>query len=264
MEISRFPCKRLLRMPGSTTTRGRHVSCDIDTRRIAFCGTENISTPNLSYAAQYLACALPCERFTSALADNPCITRGQCGSLLLHRDGLPPSTFCRSPGAPVHSIKDRYGLKAAFDYLVGEKLSRSGVRASRLRARAAAFRLRGQADVHCRGNRGAAEADRARTERKRCRYPRRGRPSPREPCSEGETRSAIHHGQGTFNRSSSWHVVIDSSSRTFRETTIQRPSRFPSAMLLAIRVAQLLPKQLRTSVCSTEASSSFIHRLTRN
>ena len=24
MEISRFPCKRLLRMPGSTTTRGRH------------------------------------------------------------------------------------------------------------------------------------------------------------------------------------------------------------------------------------------------
>jgi hypothetical protein len=104
MEISRFPCKRLLRMPGSTTTRGRHVSRDIDTGRVAFCGTENISTPNLSYAAQYLACALPCERFTSALADSPCITRGRYGSLHLHRDGLPPSTFCRSPGAPVHSI----------------------------------------------------------------------------------------------------------------------------------------------------------------
>jgi hypothetical protein len=104
MEISRFPCKRLLRMPGSTTTRGRHVSRDVDTRRVAFCGTENISTPNLSYAAQYLACALPCERFTSALADNPCITRGRYGSLHLHRDGLPPSTSCRSPGAPVHSI----------------------------------------------------------------------------------------------------------------------------------------------------------------
>ncbi len=105
MEISRFPCKRLLRMPGSTTTRGRRVSCDINTSRVAFCGTENISTPNLSYAAQYLACALPYERFTSALADNPCITRGQCGSLLLPRDGLPPSTFCRSPGAPVHHIR---------------------------------------------------------------------------------------------------------------------------------------------------------------
>ena len=103
METSRFPCKRLLRMPGSTTTRGRHVSCGIDTRRVAFCGTENIGTPNLSYAAQYLACALPCERFTPALAGSPCITRGRCGSLLLHRDGLPPSTSCRSPGAPVHT-----------------------------------------------------------------------------------------------------------------------------------------------------------------
>ena len=76
MEISRFPCKRLLRMPGSTTTRGRHVSREIDTGLVAFCGTENIGTPNLSYAAQYLAYALPCERFTSALAFNPCITRG--------------------------------------------------------------------------------------------------------------------------------------------------------------------------------------------
>ena len=46
------------------------VEPNIDTGRVAFCGTENISTPNLSYAAQYLACALPCERFTSALADS--------------------------------------------------------------------------------------------------------------------------------------------------------------------------------------------------
>jgi hypothetical protein len=38
-------------------------------------------------SAQYLACALPCERFTSALAGIPCITRGRCGSLLLHREG---------------------------------------------------------------------------------------------------------------------------------------------------------------------------------
>jgi hypothetical protein len=68
MEISRFPCRRLVRMPGSTTTRGQHASCDIDARRIAFCGTENIGTPNLSYAAQCLACALPCERFAFALA----------------------------------------------------------------------------------------------------------------------------------------------------------------------------------------------------
>ena len=107
MEISPFPCKRLLCMPGSTMTRGRHVSCDIDKGRIAFCGTENIGTPNLSYAAQYLACALPCERVCPR--EQTCITRGRCGSLRLHRDGLPPSTFCRSPGAPVHLINSAIG-----------------------------------------------------------------------------------------------------------------------------------------------------------
>jgi hypothetical protein len=35
------------------------VSCDDDTNHLAFCWTENISAPNLSYAAQYLAYALP-------------------------------------------------------------------------------------------------------------------------------------------------------------------------------------------------------------
>jgi len=51
MEISRFPGRRLLRMPGSATTRGWLVSCDDDTDHLAFCWTENISAPNLSYAA---------------------------------------------------------------------------------------------------------------------------------------------------------------------------------------------------------------------
>jgi hypothetical protein len=100
-------------MPGSSTTRGRLVSCGNDTRRIAFCGTENIGTPNLAYAAQYLACAVPCERFTSVLAGSPCITRGRCGSLRLHRGGLPPPTSRRSPGAPVHRIKFRSGTRSA-------------------------------------------------------------------------------------------------------------------------------------------------------
>src|ERR1700745_3844042 len=99
MEISRFPCKRLLRMPGSTTTRGRRVSCDVDTSRVAFCGTENIGTPNLSYAAQYLACALPCERFTSVLAD----TRASLGASAV-RYSFTVTDFHRLPfaGLPAH------------------------------------------------------------------------------------------------------------------------------------------------------------------
>ena len=69
---------------------------------------------------------------------------------------------CEAAGA----IKERYGLKAAFDYLVGREaaeLYRSGVRASRLRARAAAFRVGGPADVLCRGDRGASCPNRTRT-----------------------------------------------------------------------------------------------------
>jgi hypothetical protein len=71
----------------------RFVEHRIGDRRI-------VRTPNLSYAAPYLACALPCERFASALADNPRITRGRCGSLPLHRDGLPPSTSAGLPARP--------------------------------------------------------------------------------------------------------------------------------------------------------------------
>jgi len=54
-------------MPGSATTRGRLVSCDDDTHHLAFCWTENISAPNLAYAAQYLAYTLPCQRFACSL-----------------------------------------------------------------------------------------------------------------------------------------------------------------------------------------------------
>jgi hypothetical protein len=66
MEISRFPSKGLLRMPGSTTTQGQHVSRDIDTGYVAFCWTA--SAPNLSCAAQYLAYALNASRLPSGAA----------------------------------------------------------------------------------------------------------------------------------------------------------------------------------------------------
>jgi hypothetical protein len=67
MEISRFPGRGLLCMLGSATTRGWLVSCDNDTDHLAFCWTENISAPNLSYAAQYLAYTLPYQRFACSL-----------------------------------------------------------------------------------------------------------------------------------------------------------------------------------------------------
>ena len=51
----------------SFTGRIQAESCDDDTDHLAFCWTENISAPNLSYAVQYLAYALPCQRFACGL-----------------------------------------------------------------------------------------------------------------------------------------------------------------------------------------------------
>ena len=56
-------------MPGSTTTRGQRASRVHDARRVAFCRTEDIGTPKLVFAAQWLAYALPCRRFAVVLAD---------------------------------------------------------------------------------------------------------------------------------------------------------------------------------------------------
>ena len=55
-------------MPGSTTTRGRPMSRYCDMGRIAFCRTESIGAQKLFFAAQWLAYAIPCQRFASPLA----------------------------------------------------------------------------------------------------------------------------------------------------------------------------------------------------
>jgi phosphopantothenate synthetase len=71
---------------------------------------------------------------------------------------------CEAVGA----IKERYGLKAAFDYLVGEKLLNFTEAASEHRAFAQElprFRVGGPADVLCRGDRGASCPNRTRTAR---------------------------------------------------------------------------------------------------
>ena len=49
-----------------------------------------------------LRCPLSTLRF--APHGSPRMTRGQCGSLRLHRRGLSPHTSCRSPGAPAPPI----------------------------------------------------------------------------------------------------------------------------------------------------------------
>jgi len=76
--------------------------CDIASARIAFRIGDCVGTPgSITFAAQWLACTLPYRRFAATLTSASARTaRGRCGSLLLHRGGLPPPTPCRSPGAP--------------------------------------------------------------------------------------------------------------------------------------------------------------------
>jgi hypothetical protein len=68
-EISRFPRKERPHMPGSTTTPDRLGACAIAPIRVAFRQQNDVGTRDEgTFAAQWLACALPCQRFADALA----------------------------------------------------------------------------------------------------------------------------------------------------------------------------------------------------
>lgn len=70
LETSRFPYKERPYMPGSQTTQGRSDTRADVPSRIAFRATYRVGTPEIiTYAAQWLACTLPCRRFTATLAD---------------------------------------------------------------------------------------------------------------------------------------------------------------------------------------------------
>jgi hypothetical protein len=69
-EISRFPPKELMHMPGSLTPPGRLDACESASNRIAFRPLDSVGTQDdPSIAAQWLAYAFPCRRFADILAD---------------------------------------------------------------------------------------------------------------------------------------------------------------------------------------------------
>jgi hypothetical protein len=69
-EISRFPCKERAYMPGSRTTQGRAGTRTIAPVRVAFRYVNSVSTLNYfnAFAARWLACRFPCQRFVPHLA----------------------------------------------------------------------------------------------------------------------------------------------------------------------------------------------------
>src|SRR5436190_2884493 len=68
-EISRFPRKERLHMPGSSTTPGRSDLAMVRPKRVAFRTRNGVGTRGLAFAAQWLAYALPYRRFVAVLAD---------------------------------------------------------------------------------------------------------------------------------------------------------------------------------------------------
>src|SRR2546421_12410499 len=68
-EISRFPRKERLHMPGSSTTPGRSDLAMARPKRVTFRTRNGVGTRGLAFAAQWLAYALPYRRFVAVLAD---------------------------------------------------------------------------------------------------------------------------------------------------------------------------------------------------
>ncbi len=56
-------------MPGAQTMRGRYSACDIAPCRVAFRYANSVGTSDFKpFAAQWLACSHPCQRFATYLA----------------------------------------------------------------------------------------------------------------------------------------------------------------------------------------------------
>src|SRR6266481_6175512 len=99
-EVSRFPYKERLHMPGSLTTAVRPGTRDDAPVRVAFRGGYRVSVPGrVVFGAQWLAYALPCRRFAVVLTANAARRGADVVRYFLHRSGLAPPTLCRSPGA---------------------------------------------------------------------------------------------------------------------------------------------------------------------
>src|SRR3954449_8241829 len=86
---------------GLKTTRGGEGPCDDGPAPVAFCLPRRHRHPGLHcFRRSIPRLYAPLSTLRGLPRVRPRMTRGQRGSLLLHRDGLAPSTSCRSPGAP--------------------------------------------------------------------------------------------------------------------------------------------------------------------
>ena len=100
-EISRFPHKERLHMPGSLTTPGRPGARNGASGRVAFRKMHCVGIQNRKLSRLNGWPMRPLSTLRRGPRGQLRMTWGRCGSLLLHRKGLAPSTPCRSPGARI-------------------------------------------------------------------------------------------------------------------------------------------------------------------
>src|SRR6516225_11437295 len=106
------PVQRASAHARSPTTPGRPGTRARAPLRVAFRDLNRVGTRDLtSFAAQWLACALPCRRFAVTLAGANARLGAEVVSLRLPRGGLAPPP-CRSPGA----------LRLSSSYYISELL----------------------------------------------------------------------------------------------------------------------------------------------
>jgi hypothetical protein len=86
-------------MPGSLTTPGRPGARADAPRCVAFHHLHGVGTQNRNFRGSMAGLCAPLSTLRRGPHGQLRMTRGRCGSLLLHRKGLAPSTPCRSPGA---------------------------------------------------------------------------------------------------------------------------------------------------------------------
>ena len=86
---------------GLMTTWGGQCPCDSGLRSVAFCLPRRHRLPRLHcFRRSIPRLYAPLSTLRAPPHGETRMTRGQCGSLLLHCYGLAPFTSCRTPGAP--------------------------------------------------------------------------------------------------------------------------------------------------------------------
>ena len=122
-EISRFPRKERLHMPGSLTTPGRPNARDDAPGCVAFRHLHGVGTQNRNLSRLNGWPMRPLSTLRRDPRGPLRMTRGRCGSLLLHRKRLALSTPCRSPGAsqmfsavpPIADILNEFAVRLRGD-----------------------------------------------------------------------------------------------------------------------------------------------------